>query len=312
VNNSGIILTCRSVGSEIIQVHVYLVNDDQDDDSQEEEVADDDNEEETEETEEEKVDKPDSRLVSKTVTEASKEQETDSNAQKETQDETAAKDAECDSENDDSRIFYAHKSVLCQSSGFFKAATKLEWKSTEPRTIDLSDEDPKVFRMYLQWLYTQKVAFLAPTGKTNDGEAYHVSAEPLIDSYLIGEKLIDPTYQNAVIKALMRGIHEKFVQFPSDEIIRHAYQYTTQRSPLRKRLVDFHVWAGESCWTIGNVVKITCAGFANDLITALMTLRSKPDVERDRPWVKNPESYTVQVDMKTTKVSNKPEGIAQV
>jgi len=48
------------------------------------------------------------------------------------------------------QTFHVHKTVLCKTSGFSKAALKPEWQGSEPRPVDLTDEDPATFKMYLQ------------------------------------------------------------------------------------------------------------------------------------------------------------------
>ncbi|CAG5144452.1 uncharacterized protein ALTATR162_LOCUS1549 [Alternaria atra] len=45
------------------------------------------------------------------------------------------------------QVFYVHKSLIGNSSEFFKNATKPEWR-TDSRPIDLSDEEPRIFERY--------------------------------------------------------------------------------------------------------------------------------------------------------------------
>jgi hypothetical protein len=115
--------------------------------------------------------------------------------------------------------------------------------------------------------------------------------ESFIRSYILGEKLIDPTFQNAVLGALVRARHEGTATYPSDIHIRLAYKHSTCHSPLRKLLVDFHVWIGTPQWVDDNIVEETCPEFANDLIRALTKDRPKPGVEGDWPWIKDLQSY---------------------
>jgi hypothetical protein len=49
------------------------------------------------------------------------------------------------------------KALLCQSSGYFRAALEGGWRETTEQEIDLQDEDPEAFEMLIQYLYTGKV-----------------------------------------------------------------------------------------------------------------------------------------------------------
>jgi hypothetical protein len=213
--------------------------------------------------------------------------------------------SDSDSESEQ-QIFYVHKNVLCKTSVFLQNATKPEWTGPLPHPIDLTDENPKVFQAYLHWLYSRKVA--AETRLANacgDASGYHLELHYnlLVKSYLLGEKLMDSTYQNAVMEAITYGAAIG-CGFPGDECVRLVYKRTTASSPLRKLLVDFWVWMGFKKWIEnGDVIKNTCKEFANDLIAALLEQREQPgDGSEDWPWVKNPEAYLVKDNEEASKV----------
>ncbi|KAI4697933.1 uncharacterized protein J4E84_001067 [Alternaria hordeiaustralica] len=157
------------------------------------------------------------------------------------------------------RIFHVHKSVLCKTSLFFKNATKPEWTVSTPRPIDLSDEDPKIVRL----------------------------------SYLLGEKLMDATFQDAVIQALIKCVLKSRL-YPTNDSIRIAYKRTLPHCPLRKLLVDFWIWDAHKGWELESLVKDTCEDFANDLIGALVKHRRKPGEISKAPWHKTPEAYSIK------------------
>jgi hypothetical protein len=196
------------------------------------------------------------------------------------------------------QIFYVHKKILCKTSIFFQNATKPEWSGPLPRPIDLTDENPRVFQAYLHWLYSQQVATETKLGNcclNADGEQPEMQYDLLGRSYLLGEKLMDSTYQDAVMKAIT---HTATIgcSFPGDYWVRLAYKRTTASSPLRKILVDFWVWAGRNTWVEdGNVVKNTGKDFAKDVIAAFFNRREPyQDETEDRPWVKDLEAYNVK------------------
>lgn len=44
---------------------------------------------------------------------------------------------------------YVHKDLLCEDSEFFRAATKPEWQNSAVQTVDLTDEDPATFAVFV-------------------------------------------------------------------------------------------------------------------------------------------------------------------
>jgi len=45
------------------------------------------------------------------------------------------------------------KTPLCDVSGYFKAACSVRWLSGREGVINLEDEDPKIFNIFLAWLF---------------------------------------------------------------------------------------------------------------------------------------------------------------
>jgi hypothetical protein len=50
-------------------------------------------------------------------------------------------------------VFIVPKTLLCNSSAYFKAALNGPFIEGQTQTIDLDDEDPSIFRTYIAWLY---------------------------------------------------------------------------------------------------------------------------------------------------------------
>jgi hypothetical protein len=183
--------------------------------------------------------------------------------------------------------------------------------SAEPRLIDLSDEHPEAFQAYVQWLYSNKVALkVVPEDlDDNDNPQYDdTRMHSLIVSYVLGEKLIDTAYQNAIIAVLIRYAHE-VGRYPCDNSIKLAYERTTKDSPLRRLLLDFYVWQADESWVDPSVVKNTCIEFATDLIIALLKNRSEPGGCNASPWIKDSQSYKIKDTKDTNKDDSKPEGV---
>ncbi|GAM88405.1 hypothetical protein ANO11243_064380 [Dothideomycetidae sp. 11243] len=46
-----------------------------------------------------------------------------------------------------------HKSFICHASTFFKSALQSTWIESQHQTISLPEDDPKIFGLFLNWLY---------------------------------------------------------------------------------------------------------------------------------------------------------------
>ncbi|KAL6703469.1 hypothetical protein ACN47E_009643 [Coniothyrium glycines] len=197
-------------------------------------------------------------------------------------------DGEDDEKPKEFEVFHVHKSLLCQSSLFLQNAAKRT--GAGPQTIYLPDELPSCFRVYLKWLYFGKIAVEVDVYITDDEDEVMVQ---LIQSYILGEKLRDEPYQNAIISALIL-FADKADKYPNDEAVQLAYKGTRKSSPLRRLLVDYWLWLAKESWLPDDnqVVQDICAEFANDLIAALV--KQRPcllDDENSAPWVKRPKAY---------------------
>lgn len=197
-----------------------------------------------------------------------------------------------------------HKAVLCKTSKFLRAALKPEWQGPEPRPVDLTDEDPVQFGMYLCWLYTGKLPVQPLAKLPNDDkhqEDYHMPSTSylaLARAFVLGAKLMDSAFQNHILKVFIDCV-ECDGLVPHNEVVRIIYGGTEADSPARKLMVDF--WVGETedmCEENDRVVDTVGVDFANDLILALFAQRAKPYSKdgKNKPWIKEPMQYRIKDD----------------
>ncbi|KAF2130039.1 hypothetical protein P153DRAFT_431107 [Dothidotthia symphoricarpi CBS 119687] len=183
------------------------------------------------------------------------------------------------------QLFHIHKSVLCKTSAFFQSILESAWTGLDYKPIDLTDEKPEVFQMYLQWLYSGKVAVKLEANlysymvRVNDEVICWAS---LLDSYILGEQLQDTTYQNAVMQAMIDCVENGEV-LPSVKAIGDMYRGTSASSPVRKLVVDFLVHRNQTHWPITFVVELGDARFADDLVAAVFKQRLPPPESKDCP-----------------------------
>lgn len=153
----------------------------------------------------------------------------------------------------------------------------------------------------MQWLYTKKVAVGTHVSSDSDNEGEIKSGEEkqqidglhLARCYVLGEKLMDVAFQNAVMDAILdRAMREDL--YPSSGFTRIIFQGTTKSSPARKVLVDFWTWAGNESWVAehDDLCEDIHTDFVAALVPALLRQRAAPD-PKARPWIKSPETYHV-------------------
>jgi hypothetical protein len=190
-------------------------------------------------------------------------------------------------EPDGGDTFYLHEKILCASSEYFRTITRLQWTDLESKPIILNSENPFVFKSYVQWLYTQRIVYGA-SDFTKTEKWIH-----LANSYVLGERLIDRRYQNAVLDTILSYCMERDT-FPSNAVIRIIYNGTPSSSPARRLLVDFWACEATTSWSgLGRLIKATCPEFVEDLVSALILRRSRPSKDTSRPWRNRPELYHI-------------------
>ncbi|KAH7085363.1 hypothetical protein BKA63DRAFT_499471 [Paraphoma chrysanthemicola] len=141
-----------------------------------------------------------------------------------------------------------HEDVIRNSSKVFDNAMKHEWANARPdaRGIDLSDEDSKIFQIYLHWMYFKTIPTVHTTIATNWNPEY----VKLSRCYVMGEKLMDTAFKNAVLTALADAMdNQPFYEAkcPGKRTIHTIYEGTPEDAPARRMLVD--IWierAGEN------------------------------------------------------------------
>ncbi|KAG4438069.1 hypothetical protein IFR05_006435 [Cadophora sp. M221] len=136
-----------------------------------------------------------------------------------------------------------HKSVLCETSPFFKAACKPEWLKSEDKVIRLPEDNVDAILAMIYWMYQDRIGF---TDKQEASYRFEILSESEMDSiwglwsrlYIIGDKYGIPRLRNHVIDAMFH-YRDKVGQLPS-LLIPYVYQHTASSDdPLRRLLVAF-------------------------------------------------------------------------
>lgn len=131
-----------------------------------------------------------------------------------------------------------HKSLLVTSSNFFRAALKEPWEECKGQ-VKLLKEKPGLFELYVQYLYHGKIFSCF----SEDNPQTHDEWIRLWDLYILGDCLQDECFRNSVLDALVEKAN-KDERYPT-QLAADTYANTPPGSPMRRLIVDFHVWTGQ-------------------------------------------------------------------
>ncbi|KAF2660741.1 hypothetical protein K491DRAFT_774638 [Lophiostoma macrostomum CBS 122681] len=155
--------------------------------------------------------------------------------------------------------FCVHKNLICERSAFFANALKPEWVKANGKKIELQDDDPEIFSLYLQLLYTDKLPVKGrETPKSSDNLKKSSDREhddfwrskdaeciQICQLYILADKLQDVTSKNTVVDAIIELLQEIEVLEDADlgpfldfDVINRVYDGTPESSPLRRLMTD--------------------------------------------------------------------------
>lgn len=133
------------------------------------------------------------------------------------------------------KTFSIHDAVLCSGSEFFKRALNGTWKESEERVINLPEDDPDVFSLYVHCLYTGKLAVVSKP------ERYQEQFTKLARLYVFAEKIQDTKCKNYAVDAMVARIRgERIGSSPDASVIEIIYKGTARPCPARRLMVD--IW----------------------------------------------------------------------
>ncbi len=102
----------------------------------------------------------------------------------------------------------------------------------------LDDEDPLLFQVFIEWLYTGNLLFHCEDPHVDERNSTKWSA--MLNLYVFAEKRIIPMLQNDLVDAMWTFAQE-MDYYPDIETI-PAWAQTARTSPLHTFLVDLYVY----------------------------------------------------------------------
>jgi hypothetical protein len=157
------------------------------------------------------------------------------------------------------RDFCIHEALLTARSKFFEKAMGKGWKEAEEKLVKLPEDDPDIFALYEQVIYTGRIPLVEVTGERvtkcgipgvscqvpNSCAQEYTSLSGL---YVLAEKLQDMKTKNTAIKGITTKVtHEANTVknnwgggpcLPSREAITIMYEKTPRSCPGRQVLLD--------------------------------------------------------------------------
>ena len=111
--------------------------------------------------------------------------------------------------------------------------------------------------------------------------------------YVIGETVMDTTFQEVVIKMIIH-LYSASQRTMSLSMLRIIYEGTTPGSPVRELMADICAFQLEPEFKrVTNLDAAKDAEFMKDLIVALLKHRKMPASHISGPWVEDPDRYYV-------------------
>lgn len=146
-------------------------------------------------------------------------------------------------------IFIIHEDLIRQNSPFFEAAVSKDWKESRKRKVRLPEERKGVFSVYQHWVYAKRIRAGDIPKQYKDGEYLkHGTAkcnkiwafidtrlELLVSAYVLGDRLRDPNFSDAIIDAVITI--ERNYNVKPILLTRTISQNTPDGSPLRRLVV---------------------------------------------------------------------------
>jgi hypothetical protein len=197
-------------------------------------------------------------------------------------------------EDDTSKSFSLPKKLLVWHSSYFAAALDPEgWFAPSGSDKLQIDDDIGVFEAFSCWMYTGRLRD-PPTLKmiTDEGDeelgARYLAPLKLCQIWVFGDARGVPALKNAAIDMLHECLTVIWHTGPFKPTIKYIYRNTTDRSHLRKFLIDMHAWTRSfECFS-----KINRTVFTIDFVMEVMPIfiqraqTGEPKIFTQKSWTK--------------------------
>lgn len=145
----------------------------------------------------------------------------------------------------DTEPFKLHKDLASASSSLFR-------RYRNEDALNLPDEEPHLFELYAQWLYSKnsKAVFKDLRAhelvKCDDGTIDQPGAETLFHLFCLGERIRDVTFKNTVVDAYIDAV-KRAKNYPT-HLAAWIYERLPENSGFRKLYIDIWCWDSDELW----------------------------------------------------------------
>jgi hypothetical protein len=142
------------------------------------------------------------------------------------------------------KSFSVHKNIVCARSPFFAAACSERWIESKSKSIELPEDDPDVFDIYLHCVYTNcvDVGDTEEALESEDGfDEHERECLRLLNTYILADKVGDVITSNMVIDEIIL-MSEETDLLPSSKVTGIAASTAPPETPIYQLYLDFYVY----------------------------------------------------------------------
>lgn len=158
-------------------------------------------------------------------------------------------------------MFHVHTGLLAQSNYFNNALIHRKNNADLRLDKDIGKNDLDIadtFAMYVHFLYFGTVPCkLVEEPEVPDLPCVHEEQESLMRLYILAQGIEDGFAMDAAMSSMLAVCGKPYIDLtgagrdlslPSDDVVEMAYANTPIKSPMRRLMVDMHVWSGEASY----------------------------------------------------------------
>ena len=134
------------------------------------------------------------------------------------------------------RKFNIYKDILTFYSSYFRNALKDDWVEGQTKTINLVDDDPEVFQIFIYWLFSKRLYHPNSVPQSPNEKDTPLSFRHICDLYVFGDIMGIPELCIAAVDILFAKMMTIWI-FP-EGVLEYVYDNTPENSSLRRLLSD--------------------------------------------------------------------------
>lgn len=127
--------------------------------------------------------------------------------------------------------FRVHKNRLCSRAPVFRKILNGSFKEAKEQCAELPEDDPEVFSMFLEWLYSQRIARLGKSAPDSTSSLDHIKL------YCFAEKYCLSDLMDFAVSALFAFLVDATC-LPILTTIQYVYEHTASGSPIRPFMIQ--------------------------------------------------------------------------